>query len=187
MSVKSSTFQRWLRAGGLLVGISVLGACGNIVTPGDNTGSGGQPTVVVSEPAQPSVGPEPTAAAAPVFQELPAGIEKVTTPSGLQYADTVIGTGAEAKAGPVSMYYTGYLTDGTIFDSNTSGPGFQFNLGGSEVIQGWDLGIVGMKEGGKRRLFIPAALGYGAQGTPGGPIPPNADLIFDVELVKVGQ
>ena len=175
--MKSSTFQRWLRSGGLLVGISVLGACGNIVTPGDNTGgSGGQPTVVVSEPAASSGIPE-----------LPAGVAVVDGPSGLKYADTQVGTGAEATGGPVSMYYTGYLIDGTIFDSNTSGPGFQFDLGSGGVIQGWDMGIVGMKEGGKRRLIIPAELGYGAQGTPGGPIPPNAQLIFDVELVKVGQ
>jgi peptidylprolyl isomerase len=181
MSVKSSTFQRWLRSGGLLVGISVLGACGNIVTPGDNTGgSGEQPTVVVSEPSAPTEVPF----AGPA---LPAGIEIVDGPSGLKYADTQVGTGAEATGGPVSMYYTGYLMDGTIFDSNTTGPGLQFDLGTGGVIQGWDLGIVGMKEGGKRRLIIPAELGYGAQGTPGGPIPPNAQLVFDVELVKVGQ
>jgi len=182
--VKPSTFQRWLRAGGLLAGLSVLGACGNIVTPGDNVnGTGGQPTVVVSEPPTPTTASAPAGAGIP---ELPAGIEVVSDPSGLQYADIQVGTGAEAISGPVSMYYTGYLTDGTVFDSNTSGTGFQFNLGTGEVIQGWDIGVAGMKEGGKRRLIIPAELGYGAQGA-GGVIPPNAQLIFDVELVKVGQ
>ena len=116
---------------------------------------------------------------------LPAGIEIVTTPSGLQYADTQVGTGATAEAGQmISMYYTGYLMDASVFDSNTSGEGFSFPLGGRQVIAGWDEGIVGMKEGGKRRLIIPAELAYGAGGR--GQIPPNATLVFDVELVKIG-
>ncbi len=111
-----------------------------------------------------------------------------TTPSGLQYEDTVIGTGAEAKPGRnVTVHYTGWLYEngvqGAKFDSskNRDEP-FIFPLGGGMVIKGWDEGVQGMKEGGQRTLIIPAALGYGARGA-GGVIPPNATLKFDVELL----
>lgn len=101
--------------------------------------------------------------------------------------DEVVGTGAEATAGhKITVNYTGTLTDGTKFDSSLN-PGrtpFEFNLGAGEVIQGWDQGFTGMKVGGKRKLTIPASLGYGAQGA-GSAIPPNATLIFEVELLKV--
>ncbi len=101
--------------------------------------------------------------------------------------DEVVGTGAEAVAGhKITVNYTGTLTDGTKFDSSLN-PGrapFTFNLGAGEVIQGWDQGFAGMKVGGKRKLTIPASLGYGAQGA-GGLIPPNATLIFEVELLSV--
>ena len=109
-----------------------------------------------------------------------------TTPSGLQYEDLQQGTGAEATRGrPVSVHYTGWLTDGTKFDSSVDrGQPFTFPLGAGRVIRGWDEGVAGMKVGGKRRLTIPPELGYGAQGA-GGVIPPNATLIFDVELLEV--
>ena len=105
----------------------------------------------------------------------------------LDIQDLEIGTGAEATAGQtVGVHYTGRLTDGSKFDSSLDrGRPFSFKLGAGEVIQGWDQGIAGMKVGGKRRLTIPSALGYGARGYP--PIiPANATLVFEVELVSVG-
>jgi FKBP-type peptidyl-prolyl cis-trans isomerase len=109
---------------------------------------------------------------------------------GLKYTDTTVGTGAEATAGQqVSVHYTGWLDQngnkGTKFDSSVDrGQPFSFTLGAQEVIRGWDEGVAGMKVGGKRTLIIPPDLGYGARGA-GGVIPPNATLIFDVELLGV--
>ncbi|PUA16556.1 FKBP-type peptidyl-prolyl cis-trans isomerase [Glaciimonas sp. PCH181] len=115
----------------------------------------------------------------------------ITTVSGLQYEDTTVGTGAEAKAGDnVSVHYTGWLqkpdgSAGTKFDSSKDrGDPFEFPLGAGHVIKGWDEGVQGMKIGGVRKLVIPAAIGYGARGA-GGVIPPNATLIFEVELLGV--
>ena len=114
-----------------------------------------------------------------------------TTESGLQYEDNVVGEGAEAAAGQhVTVHYTGWLRNddgstGAKFDSSKDrNDPFQFSLGAGQVIKGWDEGVQGMKIGGLRRLTIPAALGYGARGA-GGVIPPNATLIFDVELLAV--
>ena len=106
---------------------------------------------------------------------------------GLQIEDMAIGKGAEAKAGKsVDVHYTGWLTDGKKFDSSKDrGDPFTFRLGAGQVIQGWDQGVAGMKEGGKRKLTIPAEMGYGARGAGGGLIPPNATLVFEVELLKV--
>ena len=112
----------------------------------------------------------------------------ITTDSGLQYEDTTVGEGAEAKAGnQVAVHYTGWLRNddgsrGAKFDSSKDRNDlFRFSLGGGQVIRGWDEGVQGMKIGGTRVLTIPAALGYGARGA-GGVIPPNATLIFEVEL-----
>ena len=105
----------------------------------------------------------------------------------LEVKDETVGTGAAAQAGDsVTVNYVGALTDGTVFDAsaNHGSSGFTFTLGAGQVIQGWDQGIVGMKVGGKRELVIPASLAYGAQGIPG-VIPPNATLVFQVELLKV--
>jgi FKBP-type peptidyl-prolyl cis-trans isomerase FkpA len=111
-----------------------------------------------------------------------------TTTSGLQFEDTVVGGGAEAKAGRnVTVHYTGWLYEngeqGAKFDSSKDrNDPFIFALGAGMVIKGWDEGVQGMKEGGQRTLIIPANLGYGARGA-GGVIPPNATLKFDVELL----
>ena len=113
-----------------------------------------------------------------------------TTASGLQYEDTVVGTGAQATRGQsVSVHYTGWLYNdgqqGAKFDSSRDrGDPFQFPLGAGHVIQGWDQGVAGMKVGGQRSLIIPPEMGYGARGA-GGVIPPNATLKFDVELLGV--
>jgi FKBP-type peptidyl-prolyl cis-trans isomerase len=110
-----------------------------------------------------------------------------TAASSLVIEDEVIGTGAEAKAGDtVTVNYTGWLTDGTKFDSSLDrNQPFTFVLGMHQVITGWDQGVAGMKVGGTRKLTIPPALGYGARGA-GGVIPPNATLIFEIELLSIG-
>jgi FKBP-type peptidyl-prolyl cis-trans isomerase FkpA len=112
-----------------------------------------------------------------------------TTASGLQYDDTTAGTGKRAEAGgPVSVHYTGWLYDGGVkgakFDSSKDrNDPFEFELGAGMVIKGWDEGVQGMLEGGTRVLVIPPALGYGERGA-GGVIPPNATLLFEVELLR---
>jgi len=113
-------------------------------------------------------------------------VQKVTTPSGLQYEEIVVGTGAQPAVGQtVVVHYTGWLTDGKKFDSSVDrGQPFKFVLGRGMVIKGWDEGLSTMKVGGKRKLTIPPDLGYGARGA-GGVIPPGATLVFDVELLGV--
>jgi FKBP-type peptidyl-prolyl cis-trans isomerase len=116
----------------------------------------------------------------------------VTTASGLQIIDTKVGTGASPRTGQTCvMHYTGWLYDngakGKKFDSSVDrGEPFEFKIGTRQVIAGWDEGVASMKVGGKRTLIIPAALGYGAQGA-GNVIPPNATLMFDVELLGIKQ
>jgi len=114
-------------------------------------------------------------------------MSSMTTASGLVIEELVVGSGAAAAAGQkVSVHYTGWLTDGTKFDSSKDrGDPFVFPLGKGHVIKGWDEGVAGMKAGGKRKLTIPSALGYGARGA-AGVIPPNATLVFEVELLAVG-
>ena len=111
--------------------------------------------------------------------------EKITD-SGLKYEDTVVGEGDVAQAGQrVSVHYTGWLENGTKFDSSKDrNAPFDFNRGAGQVIRGWDEGVAGMQVGGTRKLTIPSNLGYGAAGA-GGVIPPNATLIFDVELLGI--
>jgi FKBP-type peptidyl-prolyl cis-trans isomerase FkpA len=109
-----------------------------------------------------------------------------TTASGLVIEEVLVGNGAEALAGNVvSVHYSGFLTNGSKFDSSVDrNEPFDFPLGRGHVIRGWDEGVAGMKVGGKRKLTIPPELGYGARGA-GGVIPPNATLVFDVELLAV--
>ena len=113
--------------------------------------------------------------------------EGVKTPSGLIYWDIRVGNGEVAKEGSrVRVHYTGWLTNGKKFDSSLdAGQPFDFRIGNGEVIKGWEEGVAGMRVRGKRQLRIPPTLGYGAEGTPDGPIPPNATLIFDIQLLGV--
>ena len=130
------------------------------------------------------------AAVAPVPGKGDAASQVIEMPDGLKYTDTKLGEGASAAAGnKVSVHYTGWLSKdgakGAKFDSSVDrGQPFDFTLGAHQVIAGWDEGVAGMKVGGQRTLIIPPELGYGSRGA-GGVIPPNATLIFDVELLKV--
>jgi FKBP-type peptidyl-prolyl cis-trans isomerase len=167
----SKRFTAWLLIGLVLVAMPLLAGCGaKTETP-------------VSEPAaseQPAA--QPPAEAPAVEQTAPSKMEDVTK---MKIEDTKVGTGAEAVAGKsVTVHYTGWLTDGTKFDSSVdSGQPFTFNLGAGEVISGWDQGVAGMKVGGTRTLTIPPDLGYGPQAN--GPIPANSTLVFKVELLGV--
>lgn len=112
----------------------------------------------------------------------------VTTASGLKYIDQLVGKGASPVAGKrVKVHYTGTLENGVKFDSSVDrNQPFDFVIGVGQVIAGWDEGVMSMKVGGKRKLIIPAKLGYGSRGA-GGVIPPNATLLFDVELLEAGK
>jgi FKBP-type peptidyl-prolyl cis-trans isomerase len=138
------------------------------------------PPVVPPAPAPLPKEPRPDIAYEPPFNGAPQATQRL--PSGITIEDFTLGAGEPAAAGAeVEVHYTGYLTDGTVFDtSRKRGRPFGFELGAGRVIQGWDQGIAGMKVGGQRRLIIPAELGYGARQA--GKIPPNATLVFTVEL-----
>jgi len=133
-----------------------------------------------------SAAPAPAAAVSPAADAPVATSKVVTTASGLKYEVLREGNGPVAKAGQtVSVHYTGWLTDGTKFDSSVDGgQPFDFPLGAGRVIKGWDEGVAGMKVGEKRKLTIPSDLGYGDHGA-GNLIPPGATLIFDVELLGI--
>jgi FKBP-type peptidyl-prolyl cis-trans isomerase FkpA len=132
-----------------------------------------------------------TLATASAIAQQPATAAASKAPKALQKIDTVVGKGKVAAAGnTVTVHYSGWLyapkepkQRGTQFDSSVGGAPFTFKLGAGNVIKGWDQGVVGMKVGGKRTLVLPAELAYGARGA--GPIPPNANLIFEVELLGV--
>ncbi len=164
------------------------------------------PLALAGPPAKPAASPAKPAAqkspAKPAAQKSPAKptaakppakpkedkpkVSEVTTPSGLKYTVVKAGSGTEAQAGKtVSVHYTGWLTNGTKFDSSVDrGTPFEFPLGQGRVIKGWDEGVAGMKVGEKRKLTIPADLAYGKNGFPP-VIPANSVLIFDVELLGV--
>lgn len=168
---------------GPLIFVLLVASLG-LVACGDNTATSA-PAVVPTTAAVATTAAAGAAAPGGAGGLPPVNGTPVKTATGLQYIDVVVGSGAEAKNGTsVSVHYTGYLTNGTKFDSSLDrGQPFPLALPG-QVIQGWNEGIPGMKVGGKRRLLIPAALGYGSRGA-GGVIPPNADLVFDVELLAV--
>jgi len=150
-----------------------------------------QPTTTTEEPPAPKAEKvKPTAGEADIDRKPKVPKGKGDTPSGLEVQDLIVGKGKKAKSGDtVSVKYVGVVFDnGKEFDASWKGgkgQTFQFPLGGGQVIPGWDQGLVGMKEGGRRKLIIPPVLAYGAQGFPPD-IPPNAALIFDVDLVKAG-
>ncbi len=140
-----------------------------------------------AETPPPAESPTHAPTAASGIPPVPAGAQApVTNSSGLTYQDFVVGTGPMPSSGKtVTVHYTGWLTNGTKFDSSRDrGTPFQFSIGRGQVIGGWDEGVASMHVGGQRRLTIPPSLGYGANGA-GGLIPPNATLIFDVELLAV--
>jgi peptidylprolyl isomerase len=130
---------------------------------------------------------EPAATEAPGPTEVPADAEVVTTESGLKYVDLVVGSGASPEPGQIAVvHYTGWLTDGTKFDSSRDrGQPFTFPVARGRVIKGWDEGVASMNVGGKRKLMLPPDLGYGEEGAGGGLIPPNAELVFEVELLDI--
>ena len=167
-----------------LVALLIAGCSGR-----DNSGYRGnvpgQPTFTVTGPSQTALSQALATAEvtgnAPGVPPLTGAIQ--TTPSGLKYIEQSPGTGAEPVVGQrVQVHYTGWLTNGTKFDSSLDrGQPIEFRLGAGQVIRGWDEGVGMMKVGGKRRLIIPPNLAYGSQGQ--GTIPPDSTLLFDVELV----
>lgn len=185
--------RHFILALALAVLLSLAGCGGepeNNAVPSSKPAGSGPGTMESGSTAPPSTTGD---AAKPAEPSAPGGPTKVdqsklkSTSSGLKYAILKEGKGAEAKAGqPVEVHYTGWLqSDGTKFDSSVDrGEPFGFNLGAGMVIPGWDEGVQGMKEGEKRQLIVPAKLGYGDAAAPGGKIPPNSTLIFEVELLK---
>ncbi|MBX7212550.1 MAG: FKBP-type peptidyl-prolyl cis-trans isomerase [Thermoflexales bacterium] len=167
--------------------ISVLVAAGLVLFALSFVGRNASPAAAAPAPAAvPTTGPARPAAT--TAAKPPATAEgSVTTASGLSYIDTKVGTGARPQKGQtVVVHYTGYLDNGTVFDSSRQrNQPFEFALGTGAVIKGWDEGIATMNVGGIRKLIIPPALAYGAAGAGGGRIPPNARLTFDVELLSI--
>ncbi|WP_035985088.1 FKBP-type peptidyl-prolyl cis-trans isomerase [Leptolyngbya sp. KIOST-1] len=186
----------------ILISLGVLVACCLVLVVAQLTGA--RPEAIAASLNRAGVAAEATQIAEPVAQiaqaaadlapnssttEVTAMSEETltTTDSGLQYVDVVEGTGAMPQAGQrVTVHYTGTLEDGTKFDSSRDrGRPFTFQIGVGQVIKGWDEGVGTMRVGGQRKLVIPAELGYGSRGA-GGVIPPNATLLFDVELLRIG-
>lgn len=184
----------------ILISFTVLAFCCLVVVVAQLTGSPGE---AIAAPSSDTPIPEVQLAQGTAADLLPADSDSdstsddssvmaddasyTTTDSGLQYVDTVEGTGAMPQSGQrVTVHYTGTLEDGTQFDSSRDrNRPFTFTIGVGQVIKGWDEGVSTMRVGGQRQLRIPAELGYGARGA-GGVIPPNATLLFDVELLRIG-
>lgn len=171
----------WLFAAALPLAALTFAACGG------SSSSTATPTATSGTNAAGATAPGKTAApGATAVTEKIVLKNPITTPSGLKYEDTKVGTGASPQTGQrVTVHYTGTLVDGTKFDSSRDrGTPFTFVIGTGSVIKGWDEGVATMKVGGKRNLLIPAALAYGAR-SPGAGIPPNSDLLFEVELLSI--
>jgi peptidylprolyl isomerase len=167
------------------LGLALAGGCGRESAPPEAMSAGNTTTNEAAPAANAPAGTDSSKETKLPGAEMgSAKIEK--TASGLQYADLVVGKGSPPDAGQtVVVHYIGWLTDGKKFDSSVDrGQPFDFPLGQGHVIKGWDEGVAGMRIGGKRKLIIPPDLGYGARGA-GGVIPPNATLVFDVELLDV--
>jgi len=166
---------------------ALMAATSGCTAPAAPQSSTAASTTEASTTAQPVAEPTPTADAQPNPATTPPPAPAQPADQKLKIKDIKKGKGDVAKAGmTVSVHYTGWLTNGTKFDSSVDrGQPFSFALGAGQVIAGWDQGVAGMKVGGVRELIIPPSLGYGAQGTPGGPIPPDATLKFRVELLGV--
>lgn len=177
----------------IFISFGVVAVCGLILIVGLLFGSGRSNDAIAANPTppptvtSPKLGqPQATLQVASANSTENNMEDVVTTDSGLQYVDIVEGDGASPNKGDtVVVHYTGTLEDGRKFDSSRDrGQPFSFKVGVGQVIQGWDEGVGSMKVGGRRKLIIPADLGYGARGA-GGVIPPNATLIFDVELLRI--
>lgn len=156
------------------------------------SGKAGAQATATGCPATPTpiVGPSAAVTPAPKPPALPADAKTVNGDQGLQYVDITAGCGAAVKSGDnVIVNYTGWLqSTGKMFDSSLKAGGQPFevdNVGSAQVISGWNLGLIGMKPGGTRRLIVPSALGYGTAGAPQGGIPANATLVFDVTLISI--
>ena len=179
-------------AAGLGVGIGlVAAACSG---PPDNSGYRGVPPTPVSRTRTVPATPDSTSDLSLLATGRVPGVPNVegnvgTTPTGLRFIDERVGAGQLPSPGQrVTVHYTGWLVDGKKFDSSRDrGDPFSFTLGRGEVIQGWDEGVSFIRVGGKRRLIIPPELGYGGGGAPGGAIPPNSVLVFDVELLSATE
>ena len=174
---------------GILISLGFMLVCAVVLIVAQITGSGKE--AIANQPPRPqSESPVAAATNTTIIAENIMSEENenvVTTDSGLKYVEITQGNGASPTNGQtVTVHYTGTLENGTKFDSSRDrNRPFQFKIGVGQVIQGWDEGVGSMKVGGRRKLIIPPELGYGSRGA-GGVIPPNATLIFDVELLSVG-
>ena len=171
---------------GAALALSLAGCAGQSKTTSSAPPATTQSTSssTTSTPTTPTTSSSTTTTGAASSTDAATAGKEITMPNGLKYVDMKVGDGQLAETGMTAqVHYTGWLTDGTKFDSSVDrGQPFSFKLGAGQVIRGWDEGVKGMRVGGKRKLTIPPDLGYGAAGA-GGVIPPNATLVFDVELL----